>query len=892
MALSPGTRLGAYQIHDLLGEGGMGQVYKARDSKLGRDVAIKVLPPSVANDPERLARFEREAKLLASLSHTNIAQIYGLEEEAPSTGSGPGRFLVMELAAGDDLTLRIGRGPMDLQEALPIMMQVAHALEAAHERAIVHRDLKPANIKLSEEGAVKVLDFGLAKAFATGDPSASAMNSPTLTAQATAAGVILGTAAYMSPEQARGREADKRADVWAFGVVFFELLTGSRLFQGETISDTLAAVLRQDIPWSTLPPGTPAEVTRLLRRCLERDRKNRIHDIADARIILEEISRGGVLTENGKAAGVSPAPNRLRSLALAAGVVAVLAAGFFAGRWSSSAVASTASNAGTIRLVVPMPPGVTEVEEPALAPDGSFVVFVGNSGSKASQLYVQRLDQSAPRPIERTDGAGQPMVSPDGRWIAFRRANHFERIAVDGGEPLRFADAPDSAPGAAWISPNTIILSTSWLGELSRVSPEGGDLRRASTLDASAGEIGHWFPSALPDGRHVLLTVWKKAAGLNDAEVGVLDLDTGKHQILFKGAEARYVAPGYIVFFRAGSYHAIRFDPATLTSSGDAIRILDDAFGNSPEGDSRQTDLTAGGTLVYLSGPMTQPRELAWISAGGKSEKLRFPARAYNSGSVSADGTRAAVGVLEAGRNVIRVLDLVGGNEDSLDLPGSNWQPIWQPDGKRLAYRAMRTGTFDVFWKDMTTAAPDEPLLVSEFDDSPYAFLPDGKSIAVEQSNREGLYEPKLMPLAPRGPLVTLVKQNIDSLEVSRDGGQISFISSRSGVGELYVQPLAAGAASQKISASGASIAAWSRDGRDLLYLREPEIMAVSFKIENGRFRSTGERVWARVEGDYSEHVFSPAPDGRVLVAMTKAATAREIRVVVNWQQEIAKKVK
>src|SRR5688572_11487128 len=290
MALGTGSRIGSYEIHQLLGEGGMGQVYRGRDTRLGRDVAIKVLPLSVANDPERLARFEREAKLLASLSHTNIAQIYGLEETPVAAGSAPSRVLVMELAPGEDLTIRIKRGAIALEDALPLAIQITHALEAAHERAIVHRDLKPANIKVSDDGAIKVLDFGLAKAFSSGDPeSASAMNSPTLTAQATAAGVILGTAAYMSPEQARGREADKRADVWAFGVVFFEMLTGTRLFQGETISDTLAAVLRQDIPWQELPAGTPAEVSRLLRRCLERDRKNRLHDISDARIVLEEV---------------------------------------------------------------------------------------------------------------------------------------------------------------------------------------------------------------------------------------------------------------------------------------------------------------------------------------------------------------------------------------------------------------------------------------------------------------------------------------------------------------------------------------------------------------------------------------------------------------------------
>ena len=449
----------------------MGQVYKARDGRLGRDVAIKVLPASVANDPERLARFEREAKLLASLSHTNIAQIYGLEDTASSGKAG--RFLVMELAPGEDLTLRIGSGPLDLPDALPLALQITHALEAAHERGIVHRDLKPANIKVSDDGAVKVLDFGLAKAFASGDPeSASAMNSPTLTAQATAAGVILGTAAYMSPEQARGREADKRADVWAFGVVFFEMLTGARLFQGETISDTLAAVLRQDIPWSTLPPGTPAEITRLLRRCLERDRKNRLHDIADARIVLEEVMRGGGKEEPVAVAPLA-APAKSRGLIFGAGAIAALALGVALGRWTSPAPAA-APAAPTVRLVVPKPNGVTNVGEPAVAPDGSFVVFVGRSGTKASQLYIQQLDQTAPRAIERTEGAAQPFLSSDGRWIAFRRVNRLEKIAIDGGEPLPITQLPGSGPGGVWLPDNTILFAKSWLSELWSVSSEGG----------------------------------------------------------------------------------------------------------------------------------------------------------------------------------------------------------------------------------------------------------------------------------------------------------------------------------------------------------------------------------------------------------------------------------
>jgi len=888
MSLTPGSQLGSYEIQGLLGEGGMGQVYKARDSKLGREVAIKVLPPSVANDPERLARFEREAKLLASLSHTNIAQIYGLEDAASEKG---GRFLVMELAPGQDLTLRIGNGPLDLHDALPVALQLTHALEAAHERGIVHRDLKPANIKVSDDGAVKVLDFGLAKAFASGDPeSASAMNSPTLTAQATAAGVILGTAAYMSPEQARGREADKRADVWAFGVVFFEMLSGARLFQGETISDTLAAVLRQDIPWSTIPPGTPAEIMRLLRRCLERDRKNRLHDIADVRIVLEEVMRGGGKDET--VAAPAPAPSGTsRGLIFGAGAIAALALGIALGRWTTAAPAA-APTAPTVRLVVPKPNGVTNVGEPAVAPDGSFVVFVGRSGTKAPQLYIQRLDQTAPRAIERTEGASQPFLSFDGRWIAFRRVNRLERIAIDGGEPLPITQLPGSGPGGVWLPDNTILFAKSWLSELWSVSSDGGQPRQVSTLETSRGENGHWFPSALPNPRRVLITTWMKGAGVNDAEIAVLDLDTGKHQVLFKGAEGRYVAPGFIVFFRAGAFHAVRFDASTLKTSGEPVSVLDDAYGNSPEGDISETDINSAGTLAYLSGPNTHVRQLNWTASGGKSEPLPFPARAYTGVSVTDDGTRAAVSLVDAGRHLIRVLNLVNPGEEVLDLPGLNWSPVWHPDGKRLAFRSLRKGDFDTYWKDLTTNGPPEPLLVTDFDDSPQAFLPDGTGVIIEQSTNDGLYLPMLMPLIPKGPPVVLVPYSTSNVVISRDGKLLAFLSDKGGSREVYVQPMSAGAAASPVSAGGARNVAWSRDGKELLYLRPPEIVAVAFRMEGGRFRATGERVWSRVEGDYADAVFDVGADGRVLVAIAKNQAPREIRVVTNWQQEIARKFK
>ncbi|HVQ41589.1 MAG TPA: protein kinase [Vicinamibacterales bacterium] len=887
MALAAGDRLGPYEVVATLGAGGMGEVYRARDTSLGRDVAIKVLPASVADDPERLARFEREAKLLASLSHANIAQIYGLEKAPGSADSGRhGAALVMELAPGEDLTLHLKHGAIALQDALPIATQIALALEAAHERGIVHRDLKPANINVTVDGAVKVLDFGLAKAL---DPhaasgSADAMNSPTLTAQATAAGIILGTAAYMSPEQARGRDADKRADVWAFGVVLFEMLTGTRLFQGETISDTLAAVLRQDIPWQSLPPGMPPEIVRLLRRCLERDRKNRLHDIADARIVLEEVARDGGKVE---AAPPPAAPSRAW-WPIAIGAVAVALA-FAAGRWASPLPAPTGSN--TLRLVIQRPAGVTDVDSPAVSPDGTFVVFVGEVGSKTQQLYLQRLNEVSPRLIERTEGAVLPTISFDGKWIAFQRRNRLEKIPVDGGEPFHLADlSRTGGPTMAWTPDGRIVFSQSWLSPLSTVSKEGGAARSISTLDAARGEIGHWFPHVLPDGHHLLMTVWTKATGINDAEIAVLDIDTGKHTILFKGAEGRYLAPGFIVFFRAGAYHAVRFDAATRIASGEPVRVLDDAHGNTPEGDTPEASLS-GGVFAYLSGPAVAVRELAWLSEGGKLEPLPVPPRAYTDLDVTADGTRIAATVLESGRYVIRLIEPARNRDEILNLPGTNFGPIWHPDGKKLAFNAIRKGDFDTYWADVTSSAPPTPLLVTEFDDTPSSFLNDGSALIVRQSDSEGRYLQKMMTLTPPGQPKTLIPFSAERAVVSGDGKFLLFAGARSETREIYVQPIDGSSAAEKISSAGGVSPIWSPNGREILFLREPEVIAVPFTVEQGRFRPGAERVWARVEGNYYSSLRA-GTNGRVLVAIDRSRSIPDIRVIVNWSPEIAAKLK
>jgi serine/threonine-protein kinase len=862
----------------------MGEVYRAKDTTLGRDVAIKVLPASVAGDAERLARFEREAKLLASLSHANIATLHALERHDSR------HVLVMELAPGEDLTVRIARGPMPLDEALPTAIQICCALEAAHDKGVVHRDLKPANIKVSDDGAVKVLDFGLAKALGPedGGESSNAMNSPTLTAQATAAGIILGTAAYMSPEQARGRPVDKRADVWAFGAILFEMLTGSRLFQGETISDTLAAVLRQDVPWSSLPADTPAELKRLLRRVLERDRKNRLRDIADARLVLEEVARGG--SDDTAAPAIAPSPGRPNWLIVAGAAVLLVALGALAGRalWPASTVASLS---GPVRLVVPLPPGVTRINSPAVSPDGRFVVFVGQSGSAATKLYLHHFDQAMPRALEGTDGGARPFVSPDGRWIGFRRTSRMERILVDGGQPIFIADAVADAPGSTWLPDGRIVFAVSWLRGLTVVSQEGGEVRNLTTLNAARNEIGHWFPTALPGGRQILFTVWLKATGLDDAEVALLDVGTGQYRILFKGAEARYVSPGAIVYFRGGAYHAVRFDLASQTVTGDPVRVLEDARGNIPEGGYPQTDIAAPGTAAYVTTPFTPDSRLVWVSQGGKLEELPFPVRKYGALSLTRDGSRAAVDVLEAGRYSIRLLDLVKPGEDILEAPGTNWGPVWNADGTRVAFISIRKGDFDAYWKDVTSTAAAEPLLATDADDIPEAFSPDGTTLIGQQSVADGTYPLFRMTLNPPGKPEALTPFNGESAVISPNGKFIAFTSDRSDSDEAYILPIDGRGTAERVSNRGADAVSWSTDGRELYYARPPEIIAVSLAMEGPRLRPMGERVWARVESWPGGGAFALGQDGRMLIRLPKEPVKPEIRVILGWDKEIARKL-
>jgi serine/threonine-protein kinase len=875
--------LGSYEILSAIGAGGMGEVYRARDERLGRDVALKVLPISVAQDPERLARFDREAKLLAALSHPNIATLFALDRIGGQT------VLAMELAAGEDLTARISRGPMAILDALPIARQVALALEAAHEKGIVHRDLKPANIKVDADGAVKVLDFGLAKALAPegSNDSAAAMNSPTLTAQATQAGIILGTAAYMSPEQARGRAADKRADIWSFGVVVFEMLTGGRLFSGETISDTIAAVLRQDVDWKLLPPDTPPALRQLLRRCLERDRKNRLHDIADARIVLDEIGRGeagDVLPVSAQVAGTRRGAQAWTWPVLA---LAALGLGAFAGHalWPSTAAPPAAA---LTRFVVPAPASVTAINAPAMPPDGSFVVFEGSSAGQ-QRLFVQRFDEVAPRALEKTEGASQPFVSFDGRWIGFRRNNRIERIPIEGGDPITIVETTSSAPGATWGPDGTIIYAQTWLSGLMAVPFDHGTPRALTTLDVTKGEKGHYWPRFLPGGKGVLFTTFPSGSGLNDARISVVDLASGKTRDLLPGAFGSYAAPGYILFYRAGAYHAVRFDLSTMTTSGDPVRVIDDAPSLDPNGGNNiPVAVSASGTLAYRPGRLAPDRSLAWVRPDGTLEPLAFTPRPITSADLSTDGRHLATTVLEAGRYVIRILDLERGNEDVLEAPGGSQNPVWDPDGKRLAFLSMRKGDFDIYLKDMTSNAPPAVLLATDRDELPTGWTPDGR-LVIQQSGADGVYRLHLFDPAHPDQNRRLTEKGASAGVASPDGQWVAYEASSGGRGEVYVAALTGNRAAELVSKNGGDGPQWSRRTHEVFYLRQLDILAATYQVDGGRFRVTSERVVARLPRPGG---FVLGSDGRILVfPMTADPMPPQLRIAINWPQDIARRL-
>jgi hypothetical protein len=645
VALTPGTRVGPYEVTALIGEGGMGKVWRAHHTALNRDDALKVLPEVFASDPDRLARFRREAQVLASLNHPNIAHVYGLEQ------ADGVQALVMELVEGETLAERIARGPIPVDEALLIARQICEALEVAHEQGIIHRDLKPANVKVRDDGAVKVLDFGLAKlADSSRSSTADRSLSPTITSPAmmTGVGVLLGTAAYMSPEQARGREADKRSDIWAFGCVLYEMLTGKHTFGADNAAETLAFILTKEPDWSRLPSATPTPIRRLLRRTLEKDRKRRVADLVTAQLEIDDARAalsGGTSREERPRRRFTPRQFAAFAFAVVAGVA-------LTGTFMSFTTPTTEQR---VRRLTVATPGETTLyangfdRDVAIAPDGTRIAYVGGS-SNQPWIFVRALDQLQPIPLVQVGTPRGLFFSPDSQWIGFFDQDTFgmKKVAVTGGPAVTVpgATAGSGPRGATWLPDGRIIFATSsGTPGLQQIAANGGSATVLTKPNRERGEVNHLWPEALPDGHSVLFTINTTGVGTANTEVAVLDLRTGSQKILIQGGSSAHYAPsGHLVYGVAGTLRAVAFDLNRLEVIGTPIPVLSQILTTSLG--AADFDVAQDGTLLYVPGDVQAlGRRLAWVDRQGHEQPLRTPPRAYTYLRISPDATRVALDI-------------------------------------------------------------------------------------------------------------------------------------------------------------------------------------------------------------------------------------------------------
>ena len=848
--MSPQQTIAHYRITAKLGEGGMGEVWRATDTKLSRDVAIKILPEAFAADADRLARFTREAQVLASLNHPNIATIHGVEERA----------LVMELVEGPTLAERIATGPIPLEEALPIARQIAEALEYAHERGIVHRDLKPANIKITPEGRVKVLDFGLAKAISS-EPSqaeANATISPTLTMRATQMGIILGTAAYMSPEQARGQEADRRSDIWSFGVVLYEMLTGRQLFSGTTVSDTLAAVLKGDLELS----AAPAAVRPVVERCLRREPRRRWQAIGDARIALEEGPPS--------AAPAPVAPVRRSAIPwIAVAALAIIAGVALNGWWRARSVDQPLT-----RLSVDLgPEAITGLDlTVAISPDGRRLVFPARGPGGRQMLATRLLDHAEITLLPGTEDARNPFFSPDGRWIGFFYAAMLKKILAQGGAPIMIYNGNNPAStGGSWGADGNIVTSFGQVHPLSRVSDAGGTRQTLTTL--GSGEMTHRWPQVLPFGDAVLFTASPSAGAMENANIEAFSLKTGKIKIVQRGGYyARYLPSGHLVYLHQGVLFGVKFDPDTLEVHGSPVPLLDDVAANPVTGGG-QFDFSRTGTFVYMAGKSAaQTWQLEWLDSSGKRSPLMIAPGAYALPRFSPDGKKLAY---IAGGADLYVYDVERGLPTKLTFRGDTNLPVWAPDGKHLAFA---TGS-GLMWMRSDGVGDPQKLLDSP-NARPWSFAPDGR-LAYHERNPETGYDLWTLPLdlsdpdhpKPRKPEAFLRTPADEMVPIfSPDGRWIAYRSNELGINEIYVRPFPPGNGGRwQISTGGGLYPRWSNNGRELFYeTADNRIMVMDYKVDGASFVPGKSRLWSDQQLFYTGiSNMDLAPDGKHFVVFS-----------------------
>jgi serine/threonine-protein kinase len=903
MTLAPGVRLGPYEILSAIGAGGMGEVYKARDTKLGRDVALKILPEQFATDPDRLARFRREAQVLASLNHPNIAAIHGFEE------ANSVHALVLELVEGQTLADRIAQGPIPLDEALPIAKQMAEALEAAHEHGIIHRDLKPANIKLRPDGTVKVLDFGLAKTLDSQSIGPDASQSLTITSPAmTEMGVILGTAAYMSPEQAKGKPADKRSDVWAFGCVLYEMLSGKRAFEGNDVSDLIVAVLGKEPNWTALPSITPSPILRLLKRSLERDPRRRVPGMAVARFEIDDALAPTPDTDT-----TQPYRSVRRTLGYVA--LAVVATAALVGFVGSSMTSVRGPSIARLAIVLPGGEEFTNTNRQlvAISPDGTRVAYVANN-----RIYVRTLDQLVATPIPGTEAEriGNPFFSPDGQWIGFWAGGQLKKVSLNGGTPVRLCEAGELF-GATWGLDDNIVFGQGPQG-IWRVSATGGTPEHLVKVDAQERAHG---PQMLPGGFHLIFTVGRNI-NWEGAQIVVQSLKTGMRNVLVpNGRDARYIPTGHLVYASQGSLHAVSFDPETLKVGRGSVALVDGVAQANPSRNMTQTaavhfSLSATGALVYVPDAVTveAKRTIVWVDRLGQEESLGAPPRAYIYPRLSPDGTRVALDVRDQ-ENDIWVWHLAARTLTRVTSdPASDIIPLWTLDGRRLLFTSNRGAYPGVFWQAADGSGIAERLTEQVRIPGLSGLSPDGtRVIGGEQETAvSGIfaYDMWILSLArdsrtSRPPdLEALLRTRFDELNgvFSPDGRWLAYQSNATGRWEIYVRPFPVVEGGQwQVSTSGGTEPLFAPSGQELFY-RAPNEAIMGVTVSPGTSWTAAEPKQLVPDryfggGELVMRSYDVSRDGRRFLmikddpAPSSISTSDSLILVQNWFEELKRRV-
>jgi serine/threonine-protein kinase len=895
LALTLGTRLGVYEVTTQIGAGGMGEVYRATDSNLKRSVAIKVLPASVAGDADRLARFQREAEVLAALNHPNIGAIYGLEKTPDCTA------LIMELVEGDDLSQRIARGPIPLDEALPIAKQITDALEAAHEQGIIHRDLKPANIKVRSDGTVKVLDFGLAKAMEPASAvSPGASRSPTITSPAmTEPGIILGTAAYMSPEQARGKPVDRRTDIWAFGCVLYEMLTARRAFAGDEISDTLAEILKREPDWTALPSDTPSSIMRLLRRCLHKDRARRLQHIGDARIEIEESISG----TPDKSIATRDIVARRRHIAVVAAASAGSAALIGAlVTWIALRPAPSSPEQPVQFEIVPPPTlGLAmrgSDRDIAISPDGRQIVY--RAGGQA-QLALRELDRREVNPLPGITNARVPFFSPDGQWIGFFEEGTLKKVPIRGGTPVTLWESTDLPRGGSWGDDGHIVFATQASPGLLLISASGGSPTVLTTPDPVKGERNHWHPSVLPGGRGVLFTIVSNDP--SQAQIAVLDFNTRQQKTLVRGgSQPEYLQSGHLVYSAARTLRAVRFDIDRLELAGEPSVVVDDVWVGGT-GASNYA-VSRSGTLVHVSN-FDPPRSLVWVERTGRETPLGAPLRGYASPRLSPDGSRIAVAIRDREHD-IHVYDLK--REAWMRLasnPSVEDYPIWTPDGKRIVFSSQRHAAHGLYAQAADGSGTVEQLTKGSIEQGPGWVAPDGSGVLGREFSAKTQHDIVWFPLRDSSSGAGAIPERLLETrfievfpEVSPNGRYVAYQSNVSGRTEIYVRPFPSVRDGEwRVSNGGGTQPTWAKHGKELFYV-DPSLALTAVPVDTSgstfSFGNSEKLFELAAVPDPMTRDYDVAPDGRFLMVRPEVRPGQApqgLVVVLNWIEELKAKL-